>query len=240
MDLTVIGKNSSLADAIRIPRGITALVGGGGKTTTMLRLARELAGRGRVIVGTTTHIWPPKDDLPVLENPGEREIIRALEKDPAVCVGITEIPTGKLTACSVPPGILCRMADFVLLEADGAKGRPLKAPGAEEPVIPGETAMTLALAGLEGIGRTIREAAFRAERYAAVLETDLEHVIAPGDAARVLVSREGQYKSVTAGMDFVIILNKADGPVQLLAAEEVARSVPTGIAKMVLATTNLP
>jgi replicative DNA helicase len=43
------------------PLGIIALVGGGGKTTLMLQMARELSKSGaRVIVSTTTHIFPPE------------------------------------------------------------------------------------------------------------------------------------------------------------------------------------
>ena len=41
------------------PAGVTALIGGGGKTTLMYHLARELRERGTVAVTTTTKIWPP-------------------------------------------------------------------------------------------------------------------------------------------------------------------------------------
>src|SRR3972149_2776710 len=42
---------------------VITFVGAGGKTTSMFRLARELAEAGRtVVVTTTTRILPPRDD----------------------------------------------------------------------------------------------------------------------------------------------------------------------------------
>ena len=48
-----------LCDLLDIRPGVTALIGGGGKTTLMYHLARELRERGTVAVTTTTKIWPP-------------------------------------------------------------------------------------------------------------------------------------------------------------------------------------
>lgn len=42
-----------------IQPGLTAIIGGGGKTTLLYALARELSQTARVIVCTTTHILPP-------------------------------------------------------------------------------------------------------------------------------------------------------------------------------------
>lgn len=48
-----------------IQPGLTAIIGGGGKTTLLYALARELSQTARVIVCTTTHILPP-EHLPCL------------------------------------------------------------------------------------------------------------------------------------------------------------------------------
>lgn len=71
-----------LAELLGVRPGVTALIGGGGKTTMMYTLARELAARGTVVCTTTTHILPP-DHLPVLER-ADRE---ALERRRCVCAG---------------------------------------------------------------------------------------------------------------------------------------------------------
>lgn len=85
--------------------------------------ARAGAGAGaaaRVIVTTTTHIYPP-DGFPCLLQPGEAEIAAALEKHPCVCVG-KPAKEGKITAADVPVRTLAELADYVLVEADGAHG----------------------------------------------------------------------------------------------------------------------
>jgi len=46
----------------------------------------------------------------------------------------------------------------VLVEADGAAGRPLKAWAAWEPVIPGQTCLLVVMAGASGLGRPLTPA----------------------------------------------------------------------------------
>ena len=127
------GFTAPLCDVLRIPRGLTALVGGGGKSSLMERLARELAPRGRVLVGTTTHIFPPPG-MPLLLEPDAAAVEAAFSAHPgeALCVGAREAATGKLTACGLSAARLLELADYVLLEADGAKRLPLKAPAPHE------------------------------------------------------------------------------------------------------------
>ena len=48
-----------LAARLPLERGITAIVGGGGKTTVLEGLGRILSRSGSVIVTTSTHIFPP-------------------------------------------------------------------------------------------------------------------------------------------------------------------------------------
>ena len=68
----------NLSEALQIRPGVTAIIGGGGKTTLMERLAHELSGKARVIVCTTTHIYPEKA-MPCLVSPAQAEIAAALK-----------------------------------------------------------------------------------------------------------------------------------------------------------------
>ena len=49
-----------LASLLQVGRGVTAIIGGGGKTTLMETLAGELSKKGRVIITTSTHIRRPE------------------------------------------------------------------------------------------------------------------------------------------------------------------------------------
>jgi hypothetical protein len=99
-----------------------------GKTTLMLRLARELSRAGaRVIVTTHDAYLPAGRDNDPDRRASEADVIAALKKERVVCLGTPSIQ-GKLAAPGLPAAVLARCADYVLAEADGAKKLPLKAP----------------------------------------------------------------------------------------------------------------
>ena len=125
-----------LSRLLGVRPGVTALIGGGGKTTAMYVLAGELAARGTVICATTTRIRPP-EHLPVLTGAGPAEISAALAERGCVCAG-EPAEHGKLAAPALPVAQLAQLADYVLIEADGSKGLPVKAHLPHEPVIPAE------------------------------------------------------------------------------------------------------
>ena len=73
----------SLAALLGLRPGVTAIIGGGGKTTLMETLGRELASKARVILTTSTKIRRP-DWLPVLDPETPEALGQALEAAPAV------------------------------------------------------------------------------------------------------------------------------------------------------------
>ena len=170
---------------LQIRPGVTAVIGSGGKTTLLRTLGAQLCRWGTVILCTTTHIRP-FGDLTCLPSPTEEELFYALQTHRLLCVGTPEPETGKLTAPDIPVGRLRLLADFILVEADGAAGRPLKAHAPHEPVIPPSANQTICVVGLAGLGRPIAEAAHRPERYAALAGAAPEDTATPERAARVL------------------------------------------------------
>lgn len=68
-----------LAKALDVRPGVTAIIGGGGKTTLMECLAEELSAQARVIVCTTTHIYP-EQNMPCLVSTSEAEIAAELAR----------------------------------------------------------------------------------------------------------------------------------------------------------------
>ena len=150
-----------LSELLAVERGITALIGSGGKTTALYLLAEELVRKGTVLCAASTHILPPSH-LPVLVDPAPAALAAALAEHRMVCAG-SAAPEGKLTAPPLPWETLAALADYVLVEADGARRLPCKAHLPHEPVIPPGTAGTLLLVGASGLGRPAQEAAHRPE-----------------------------------------------------------------------------
>lgn len=195
---------TSFSERLAIARGMTAIVGSGGKTTLMYRLAQELSARGTVIVTTTTHIFRPTH-LPFAET--------AARVEGVLCLG-TPCENGKLTAPRQSFDELRTLADFVLVEADGSARKPLKAHAPHEPVIPPQTARTVTVVGASGIGGKISEVVHRPERFSALSgETELATAQA---VARVLEAER---------LSDCVLINQVDTPKAL----ETARAVALGL-----------
>lgn len=195
--------------------GITALIGGGGKTTAMYTLARELARRGTVICTTTTRILPP-DHLPVLDGSDAAALAGALKARRCVCAG-APTPEGKLSAPLSSPAQLAAAADYVLVEADGSKGLPVKAHLPHEPVIPPEAGLTLLFAGASGFGRPVREAVHRWERFCALTGARPEDPAEPENLARLFASE---------GYGDKIFINQAETADAAACAQRLAKLSP--------------
>lgn len=203
-----------------------ALIGAGGKTTTLLALAEAAASaRLRTLVTTTTKIWPP-EGLPVVLASATEVAVDALqatfEDQRVVVLGEAIGPDGKLYG--VTPEMVCglyreRIADVILCEADGAAGRPLKSHGEGEPVIPGCSTLVLLVAGIDAVGRLVSsDSVHRLAEFCRATGAREGERIDPRDVATALV-RAAEYAPPLARV--VYVLNKIDGPVAVQAAEEV-------------------
>jgi len=210
-----------LSEALRLPRGVTAAVGGGGKTTLLWRLASEASEEGTALLATTTHMWPPA--CRTLLSPTREEIEAAFAHTRLLAAG-ARTAEGKLGPDTGLCGTYEGLADYVLIEADGARGLPLKAPDEHEPALPQGAALTLAVAGMTCAGRKVRDAAHRPELYAGLAGIDQDEAVTPAAVARVLCHPKGQRKGVHG--HFVVVLNQADTAERLAFARATAAQLP--------------
>ena len=175
-----------ISDLLQIGRGVTALIGGGGKTTLLYRLAEELRKKGTVILATSTRIYPPQQYALVMD--GEEAVLcRALKEYGVVAVG-TINEEGKLRAPVFSFEELATFADYVLVEADGAKCRPLKAHASHEPVIPDNAQRVVLVVGADGFGKPIEEVCHRPELYAPRCGAAAEDAVTAELAAKVILA----------------------------------------------------
>lgn len=173
-----------LRELLGVTRGVTAVIGSGGKTSLLYRLAEELRTCGTVLLATTTHIIRPPQ-YPFAET--ATQLRAALAAEGVACAG-SYTPEGKLTAPAFDGWE--QAADFVLVEADGSKRLPAKAHEAWEPVLPPQRRRTICVLGASAFGQPIRQAAHRPALFAQLAGVPWSAAITPEMAARV-IRREG-------------------------------------------------
>jgi len=223
----------TLADALGVTGAeVVALVGGGGKSTAMFRLARELVDKGgQVITTTTTKIFGAQIALSpahvFAEDVTRERVAAALAAHGQVLViGATDAATGKAGGVSVDlfgrlrgwfPGVC------ILNEADGSRMRPFKAPARHEPVIPVETTLVVIVVGADILGKPLdADHVHRPELVTALCGAPLGTVITPEMVARVLAHAEGGRKGVPAGARVVALINKVESLPNRTAVRETA------------------
>ncbi len=218
---------------------VVALVGAGGKSTVLFRLAQEiLASGGRVLTATTTQIFAHQlqeapahlllgDSLPdwsalaqALEAHGHCLLVRAAGREKADGLSPEQVDALVQELARRPElGV-----GAVLVEADGSRQRPVKAPAGHEPALPESTTHLVPLLGLEGLGRRLAAPwVHRPERVRALLGVEGEDVrLTPAGAAQLLAHPAGGAKGRRPGMAFCPILNQADNAPRLASGRLVA------------------
>ena len=121
------------------------------------------------------------------------------------------------------------IADTILVEADGAKHRPLKAPNETEPVIPSSTTWTLPVVGLDGVGKVNTEKyVFRPHYFSRLTGIKEGSAITPESVSRVILHPEGLTRGTPEKAKVVVILNKGEIEKGLDVGAEVARFIVKG------------
>jgi molybdenum cofactor cytidylyltransferase len=195
-----------------------AFVGAGGKTSAMFELAAELAPP--VLLSTTTHLGAWQANLA-----DQHHVIKSAEE--LIKINLNNVKTALLTGSispdqrlsSVDPSILeavhkhCQTHGYsLLIEADGARQRPLKAPADYEPIIPPWIDQVVVMAGLGGLGKPLdMESVHRPEIFAQLAGLELGEEIRAAHLAQVLGSPFGGLKGIPDGASRILFLNQAEG-----------------------------
>src|SRR6266700_1278635 len=210
-----------LCDLIELPTSpLIAITGAGGKTTTMYTLADELAQRGkRVITTTTTQIFYPEpgetDTLIVaFETPALIKMIdEAWQQSHRITVAGNVLRTDKLAGLQPeqPYELLLKSgADVVIVEADGARYRMIKAPAEHEPVIPLRTNVALLMISAEAINQPLSDRiAHRPEQVATVTGINVGDVLSPAVIARLITSEKGALKHIPETASAYLLITHA-------------------------------
>ncbi|MFZ2360543.1 MAG: selenium cofactor biosynthesis protein YqeC, partial [Anaerolineae bacterium] len=200
---------------------IIALVGAGGKSSLLFRLGDELAGRGQpTLLTATTRMWASQLERAPLALLTASLATLAFELPTSLrgygqvlaLVGPAGEP-GKLAGLA--PEAICRLADLeevgaVVVEADGSRERPLKAPAVHEPVVPACATHVITVAGMAAVGQPLDAVTVHRHELAAALSgLRIGDILTPEAVATLLAHPQGGLKGCPAGAVPLLYLNLA-------------------------------
>ena len=215
--------------------GVISIVGAGGKTALMFRLARELSkDGGRVLTTTTTKIYMPtrrQSSFVMVSESAETIAKQARELfklSAHVSAGRAILHLHNKLKGFKPETIdsLWQSGVFrwIIVEADGAAGRPLKAPSSHEPVIPKSTQWLIGVVGLDAVGKPLTHKwAFRPQLVSKISGLAIGAAIKEKTIAAVLTDKMGIMKNSPPQALRFAFLNQANSIERLEIAQKIAR-----------------
>ena len=221
-DLTTSSICAALA--LRAPGELVSIVGGGGKSALLFELGRSLPGRA--VLTTTTRIFANQTARAAATcRIGTPEFETAMHspRDGLLIIGEVEGEKARGVAADVPATLLAAAGvDFVVVEADGSRMRPAKAPAQHEPVVPEETTLLVVVAGIDALAGPIAQTCHRPERVAALLGLSQDACLDPPRLAELLCHPEAGLKGAPAGARIALLINKIEDPAQWRAGRVLA------------------
>lgn len=199
---------------------MVTIVGSGGKTTLLYRIAEQFYKTNRVLVTTTTAMKTPV--IPWLQTCFLKEDVHYLSKDQNVngynnAIGLFDHRDSVADKVKGPePVVLDHIYDenefeLILVEGDGSKGKPIKGYASYEPVIPEKTDLVLCVIGADGLGHYVSEDFIH--RSALFLEQSEMNQAEPVDlfhVLKVMNSKDGPLSKVPQKAVTMIVINKMD------------------------------
>ena len=221
------------------------LVGSGGKTTALFQLAREYAPP--VLITASTHLAVQQttlaDNHVVINGIEDIRLVNDIP-DPGVLLATGPLDGNRTKGLSQPVlsslAATCRRRSIPLLvEADGSRGRPLKAPAPYEPPIPAFVDLVVVLAGMSGLDKPLDSTwVHRPERFSYITGISLGESLTPTAVVRALTHPDGGLKNIPAAARRVVILNQADTPGLRAVAVEMTNQLLKEFNAVVVAALN--
>ncbi len=215
----------NVVDALEAETGTLCVVGAGGKKTTLYALANGLE---RAVVTATVRIPifdPHVTDVSVTDDP-----VVALETAGAFPRGLVADRDREDRYEGYDLEAIDAIADAhdgpVLVKADGARTRELKAPGDHEPRLPRSADVVVPIASVHAVGKPLTdEYVHRPERAGAIAGLEVGETITPKAVGTVLSSDGGGLKGVPESATVIPLLNKVDDTADEAVAAEIAEVV---------------
>lgn len=222
------------ADIFRDLKNLSlAVVGAGGKSSYIFRLAQQLSPP--LVITTTTHLWYEQALL------GDKIVLIKSSED--LVNQFDDLLKDRIVVCK--PGIidgrvsgpdpenLQMLAELIrernmplLIEADGSRMHPLKAQGINEPNIPSWVNIVVVVVGLSIIGQPLNpDWVHRSELFASLVNMKMGDEIIIDNIVDYLLNPNGGLKNIPIHAKKYALLNQADTDGLLLVGVEIAKKL---------------
>jgi probable selenium-dependent hydroxylase accessory protein YqeC len=240
---------TSICQSLELSIGdVVSIVGAGGKTSLLFRLASELRqifDQGKVLTTTTTKMMlPAADQCPdtMLAATAE-ELIRRATTEFNTCRHLWAashlLATHPQKAVGFPADTIDQLArsdcfQWILVEADGAAHRHLKAPEAHEPVVAEVSTVVIAVVGMAAVGRPLESKwVFRPRHYAAITRIKMGETVTASSVARAALHPLGLFKNSPDHARRILFLNTYGIPEHAQKAATICRSLKDSKTKTI-------
>lgn len=202
----------NLFDLIDLKNGdIVSVVGSGGKTTFMYKLSKELSNK-KVIITTSTKMFIPKEDekfnIIFLNESKNINLEKGINFLIGEIVSENKFHTNVELINENVYGF-----DYLLIESDGSKRKPLKGWNETEPVISKRTNKTVGIIPIDIIGKIAKEDIIhRIEKFSKISLISEGEEITPEAIANVISSKNGLFKNSVG--EKILFLNKIENKKQ--------------------------
>jgi len=204
----------------------------------MFSLSRELTTHEKVVITTTTTkiFTPSSSDTPyLLLSREQKEIFDFILKNGNKLRQLTLASeklanSGKLKG--INPELVSQLIKldpviYIIVEADGAACRPLKAPNpAFEPVIPQDTSLVIPVIGIDALGCELKdEYVFRSEIAAKLTGLSLGEAVSAAAIVTLILHPSGIIRGTPDQARIIPFINKIDLLADLAEARDLASKI---------------
>ena len=235
-----------ISDALKLKeKAFLSLVGAGGKTSLLQIIAQELVGKKKKVIATTTtrmfthQLSPLLGAGQIIESTNSEAMADSIKeyfsqnRDTGIAILLKErfMKEGREKFSGPEPYLLDKwwkdgLAEFFIIEADGAKGRPIKAPSQHEPVVASATTDVVAVIGIDSVGLPLVEKnVFRSTLFSQLTGLKWDNLITKKEVLALINHPAGLYKDSPNSARRLLFLNKVNNSEKEQIAEEIALGV---------------
>ncbi|KRQ87548.1 hypothetical protein ABG79_00349 [Caloramator mitchellensis] len=204
----------NIVEKLGINNEVITIVGGGGKTSIMFKIASELKSQNkRVLVTTTTKMYYPTegqcdqyfnfDDFDIKNIKCNIIVVckEVLRQDKVLGLDVEQIK--HLLDLNI--------FDACIIEGDGSRGISIKAPEEFEPVVPIFSKMVIGVIGADALYKEINDKnVFRVVKFCKVTGSNKGDLLDEKVVSKLINSDNGLFKETPSMARKIAVINKVD------------------------------